>query len=143
VTAPRTATLAGSVAVVAGGARGIGRACALRIAELGARVAVLDVDLTAAAVYDEELTAPTVQQELVDRSGEGMALQVDLTDPEATERAFAEVFDAWSRLDILVIPAGGAITPFARSAASVTSDEDFQRLVDVNLRVVFNCARVP
>jgi NAD(P)-dependent dehydrogenase (short-subunit alcohol dehydrogenase family) len=44
-------------------------------------------------------------------------------------------------LDILVIPAGGALTPFPRSAASVTSDEDFTTIVNVNMRTVVNCCR--
>jgi 3-oxoacyl-[acyl-carrier protein] reductase len=40
-----------------------------------------------------------------------------------------------------VIPAGGAITPFPRSAASETSDEDLSTLIDVNMRTVVNCCR--
>jgi 3-oxoacyl-[acyl-carrier protein] reductase len=133
--------LTGSVAIVAGGARGIGRASALRLAELGANVAVLDVNLDAAAEFGEELTAASVQDELCDRAGDGLAIQADLTDPDATERAIRSVVDRWSRLDSLVIPAGGAITPYPRSAASVTSDEDFSTLVDVNMRTVVNCCR--
>jgi 3-oxoacyl-[acyl-carrier protein] reductase len=133
--------LAGSVAVVAGGARGIGRASALRLAELGANVAILDVNLEAAAEYGEELTAASVQDELRDRAGDGIAIQADLTDPDATEQAIQSVVDRWKRLDSLVIPAGGAITPYPRSAASVTSDEDFDTLVDVNMRTVINCCR--
>jgi len=104
--------LDGSVAIVAGGARGIGRASALRLADLGARVAVLDLDLDAAAEYGEELTAASVEDELRDRAGEGMA-----------------------------IPVGGAITPYPRSLASITSDDDFSTLVDVNMRTVVNCCR--
>ncbi len=133
--------LNGSVAIVAGGARGIGRACALRLAELGARVAVLDIDLEAAAEFGEELTATSVQDELRDRVGDGLAIQADLSDPEAAEHAVRSVTVRWGRVDILVIPAGGAVTPFVRSAASVTSDEDFARLVDVNMRTVVNCCR--
>jgi 3-oxoacyl-[acyl-carrier protein] reductase len=133
--------LAGTVAVVAGGARGIGRAAALRLAELGARVAVLDVNLDAGAEFGEELSAPTVQDELIQRAGDGLAIQVDLTDAAATEAAFQHVHERWSRLDSLVIPAGGAITPFADSSASTTSDEDFSRLVAVNMQTVLNSCR--
>jgi 3-oxoacyl-[acyl-carrier protein] reductase len=133
--------LDGSVAVVAGGARGIGRASALRLAELGATVAVLDVNLDAAAEYGEPLTAASVQDELRDRAGDGMGIQADLTDPDAAARAIQNVIDRQQRLDILVIPAGGALTPFSRSAASITSDEDFTTIVDVNMRTVVNCCR--
>jgi 3-oxoacyl-[acyl-carrier protein] reductase len=133
--------LAGSVAVVAGGARGIGRACALRLAELGAHVAVLDIDLDSAAVYGEKLTAGSVADELRDRAGDGLGLQADLTRPDAAESALAAVVDRWGKLDILVVPAGGAVTPFPRSAASVTPDDDLSVLVDVNMRTVVNCCR--
>jgi 3-oxoacyl-[acyl-carrier protein] reductase len=133
--------LDGAVAVVAGGARGIGRASALRLAELGATVAVVDVNLDAAAEYGEQLTAASVQDELRDRAGDGMGIQADLTDPDATAQAIQNVIDRQQRLDILVIPAGGALTPYPRSAASVTSDEDFTTIVDVNLRTVVNCCR--
>lgn len=133
--------LAGSVAIVAGGARGIGRACALRLAELGARVAVFDIDLGGAAEFGEELTAASVADELHDRAGDGAAIQVDLSDAAATEAAVQAVEDRWSRVDILVVPAGGAVTPYPRSAASETPDADLSTLVDVNMRTVVNCCR--
>lgn len=40
-----------------------------------------------------------------------------------------------------MIPAGGAVTPYARSAASETTEEDLSRLIDVNMRTVVNCCR--
>jgi NAD(P)-dependent dehydrogenase (short-subunit alcohol dehydrogenase family) len=133
--------LAGAVAVVAGGARGIGRACALRLADLGATVAVIDIDLDAGADYGEQLTAASVPDELRDRAGSGMGIQADLTDAEATARAMRRVVDSHQRLDVLVIAAGGAVTPYQRSAASITSDEDFTTIVDLNMRTVVNCCR--
>jgi 3-oxoacyl-[acyl-carrier protein] reductase len=136
-----TNNLAGKVAVVAGGARGIGRACALRLAELGAHVAVLDVDLDAAARYDEKLTAATVEDELRDRAGDGLAIQADLTEEAAAGDAIAAVHARWSRLDILVIAAGGAVTPMARSVASITTNEDLTLLIDINVRTVVHCCR--
>ena len=131
----------GSVAIVAGGARGIGRACALRLAELGVRVAVLDIQLDGAAEFGEELTAPSVAEELQNRAGEGMALQVDLSNVGATGAATDAVVDRWSRLDMLVVPAGGAITPYQTSLASVVTDEDLTTLINANMRTVVNCCR--
>ena len=55
-----SADLSGKVAVVTGAARGIGRAMALRLAQMGADVEVLDIDLNAAAQFKEELIAKTV-----------------------------------------------------------------------------------
>jgi NAD(P)-dependent dehydrogenase (short-subunit alcohol dehydrogenase family) len=136
-----TSTLSGSVAVVAGGARGIGRACALRLADLGATVAVIDLKLDAAAEYGEQLTAASIEQELTDRAGTGLGIQADLTDPEAADRAIEQVLERFGRLDILVVTAGGAITPAERSAASITPDADLTTIVDVNMRTVVNCCR--
>jgi NAD(P)-dependent dehydrogenase (short-subunit alcohol dehydrogenase family) len=133
--------LDGKVAIMAGGARGIGRACALRLADLGARVAVIDINLDGAAEFGERLGAASVADELRDRRGDGMGLEADLSDPAAAEQAVRTVADAWGRLDILVVPAGGAITPYARSQASATSDEDLTALVGANMRTVVNCCR--
>jgi 3-oxoacyl-[acyl-carrier protein] reductase len=130
-----------SVVIVAGGARGIGRATALRLAERGATVAVLDVDLGAAAAFDEDLTAPSVEQELIDRAGAGLGVQVDLTDHVATEGAIDQVVERFGRIDHLFIPAGGAITPFPDSAASTTSHDDYGTIMAVNLTTVVNCCR--
>lgn len=129
------------VAIVAGGARGIGRAAALRLADRGVHVAVLDVDLDAAAVYGEELTSATVADELVDRAGDGVALQVDLVDAEATTAAVDDVVRRWGRLDSLVVTTGGAVTPYEHSAASRTPVEDLRRLLDVNLAGAVNTCR--
>jgi NAD(P)-dependent dehydrogenase (short-subunit alcohol dehydrogenase family) len=136
-----SATLEGSVAVVAGGARGIGRACALRLADLGATVAVIDLKLDAAADYGEQLTAASIEQELTDRAGSGLGIQADLTGPETTDRAIGQVLERFGRLDILVVTAGGAITPAEHNAASITPDADLSTIVDVNMRTVVNSCR--
>jgi 3-oxoacyl-[acyl-carrier protein] reductase len=133
--------LTGTVAIVAGGARGIGRACALRLAELGAHVAVFDRDLAGAAEFGEQLSAPTVLDELIARSGDGLAIQADLSDQAATEAAFQQVADRWSRLDSVIIPAGGAVTPFTTSQASTILDEDLSTLINANIRSMVNCCR--
>ena len=80
--------LAGKVALINGGARGLGRGYALRIAQLGADVAVVDRNLKAFQVYDFEknqMTAPTVMEECKSLGVRSMGLEVDLTDRRATE----------------------------------------------------------
>ena len=71
--------LSGQVAIVTGAARGIGRAYAHRVAQLGADVAVVDIDLNAAKAFSEALSAPTVVEELE-------ALGVEALGVESTSR---------------------------------------------------------
>ena len=108
--------LAGKVALITGGARGLGRGYALRIAGLGADVAVFDRNLRAFQVYEFEknqMTAPTVMEECEALGVRAMGLEVDLTDRGATERAVAEVVKKMGRIDIVVCNAGGGTVRFA------------------------------
>jgi 3-oxoacyl-[acyl-carrier protein] reductase len=119
-------TLAGKTALVTGAARGIGLAIAGRLAAEGARVALLDQD--AAAL---ETAARAV--------GRGaLALTGDVTRAKDVDGAVARVEQAWGRLDVLVNNAGitGRSFPIWE-----LSDEDWQRVIDVDLTSVFLCCR--
>ncbi len=122
------------VAVVTGAARplGIGRAVALRYAAEGARVAILDVDGEGAG---------RVAEEIVTAGGEAIGVACDLADLTAVEAAAGRVFDAWGgRVDILVNNAaaldGVVWQPFDRWTV-----EEWDRMLDVNLRGMWFCAR--
>lgn len=133
--------LAGQVAVVTGAARGMGRAFAHRLAQLGADVAILDIDLDGAAKFNETLQAPTVADEIVAMNRRSLGVQVDLTDRAATNAALAQVEKTLGRIDILVNCAGGLITPMERSTASVSPDEDTRLLFAANFDSMLYCCQ--
>jgi NAD(P)-dependent dehydrogenase (short-subunit alcohol dehydrogenase family) len=91
------ARFAGKVAVVTGGARGIGRACALRFGREGARVAVLDILAGAAA---------TTAQEIEALGPAARAVACDVRDEAQLAAAVKQVLEAWGRIDIWVNNAG-------------------------------------
>lgn len=108
--------LAGKVAVVTGGARGLGRGYALRLANLGADIAIIDRNLKGFEVYEfekKQMTAPTVMDECKALGVKAMGLEVDLTDRAATEKAIAAIAKEMGRIDIAICNAGGGTVKFA------------------------------
>lgn len=115
----RTATFDGQVAVVTGGASGIGRATVLALAEQGARVAVLDIDLPAAEGVAAEAGA------------EAAAFAVDVRDPRAIGDVVGAVLARFGRIDILVNSAGTS-SPVLGTLEVTT--EAFESIMAINLR---------
>ena len=108
--------LAGKVALITGGARGLGRGYALRLAGLGADIAIIDRNLKGFEVYEftrRLMTAPTVMDECKALGVRAMGLEVDLTDRVATDKAVAEIAKEMGRIDIAICNAGGATVKFA------------------------------
>lgn len=134
-------SLAGRVAVVTGAARGIGRACALRLAAAGADVAIIDRDLQGAREYGETLTAGSVPDEIQALGRLSKGYEADLINRPAVDAVFDQITADFGRIDILVNMAGGAVTPIERSHASVVPDEDIDRILDINLRTAINCSQ--
>jgi NAD(P)-dependent dehydrogenase (short-subunit alcohol dehydrogenase family) len=113
------------VALVTGGAMGIGRACAMTLAREGARVVVTDV---------QDAEGKTVVEEISAAGGDARYIHHDVTREDAWKSVIAEVLAAHNRLDVLVNNAGIAIA--APSITDMTL-EDFQRQNAVNLDGVF------
>ena len=70
--------LDGQIALVTGAARGLGRAYALHLAQLGADVVINDIDLDTAEEYDEELTAATVMTEIENLGRRSLGIRADV-----------------------------------------------------------------
>jgi NAD(P)-dependent dehydrogenase (short-subunit alcohol dehydrogenase family) len=117
--------LQGRIAVITGGARGIGLACAGRLRALGARVAIWDADLAEAQARAAAL-------------GDTTAIKVDVADDTSVAAALAETENTVGPVDILVASAG--ITGPNRTLADYPVD-DWRRVIDVNLNGVFLCNR--
>jgi NAD(P)-dependent dehydrogenase (short-subunit alcohol dehydrogenase family) len=123
-----SAPAAARVAIVTGGAKGIGWAAVETLAAAGAIPVLLDRDAQALAAAHEVLAG---------RGVEHLAEQVDITDEAAVDRTFGEVAARFGRIDVLVNNAGIA----RRHPTLELSRADWQAVVDVNLTAVFLCCR--
>lgn len=117
--------LQGRVALVTGGAQGIGKAIALRFAREGAKVVVIDVMQDKADAAADEIRAA---------GGEAMAALCNVTNREQVADVVAKVIETYGQIDILCNNAG-----ILRDARLVKMTEDeFDAVIDVNLKGVFN-----
>ena len=91
----------GQVAIVTGGATGIGGATARTLARRGAKVLIADID---------EETAATNVQSILDAYGTAVSIRVDVSKADDSQRMVREAVDRWGRIDILVQNAFGVAT---------------------------------
>ncbi|SCK14646.1 NAD(P)-dependent dehydrogenase, short-chain alcohol dehydrogenase family [Variovorax sp. HW608] len=121
--------LAGKVAIVTGGAQGLGAAFARALAQAGAAVAIGDV-----------ADASGIAAEIVAAGGEARAVTLDVADPTSIGAAVDHVNESFGRLDILVNNAGIAAALTAKEFLEIT-EEEWDRILRVNLRGVFSCMK--
>src|SRR5689334_22822573 len=117
--------LAGKVAVVTGGSRGIGAAIAKRLATDGASVAITYTKGADAAA--------SVIKEVERAGGKAIAIQADAADADAVKAAVEKAVATFGRLDVLVNNAGTAIPKTFEEATL----KEMDRVLDINVRGVF------
>ena len=121
--------LAGQVAIVTGASRGIGRAIALQLASVGAKVVVNYASSSSAA--DELVT------QIINSGGEAISIGADVSKAEQIDELVKTVMDKWGRIDVLVNNAG-----ITRDTLLLRMKlEDWQAVIDTNLTGVFSCTR--
>ena len=112
------------IVVITGAANGIGKACAERFAEEGAKVACLDL-----AEEQNQAVAASCRKLGTD----ALALRCDVTDKDSIQSVVDTILQKWGRIDILVASAG----IYTGSPLIEVSQEQWQRTIDINLTGVF------
>ena len=120
--------LTNKVAVITGGAQGIGRAIALGMAREGAKVIVADLQAE---------KANSVADELKTLGSEALGLGVNVADESSVKQLAEATFDGFGRIDILVNDAG----VYLKSSVVNMTEADWDRTIDINLGGNFLCCR--
>ncbi|PHV12587.1 beta-ketoacyl-ACP reductase [Chitinimonas sp. BJB300] len=120
--------LADKVTVITGAASGIGQATALRFGKEGARVVVCDIN---------QAGIDSVVSEIVGNGGQAVGYVVNVTDKAQIASMVAGVKGQWGRIDVLVNNAGIV----ADAQLSKMTEEQFDRVIDINLKGVYNCTK--
>src|SRR5437016_5471147 len=125
------ARLADRVAIVTGGAQGIGAATARRLAEDGARVLVADID---------SVRATNNVQSIRHSSGTAEALECDVGTEAGVRQMVDSALSLWGRLDIVVNNAYAGLGG-PRLDATAVSEQEWDRGLNLGLKAMFRAAR--
>jgi 3-oxoacyl-[acyl-carrier protein] reductase len=125
------------VAIVTGGANGIGQSVVRRFHQDGAKIAIWDLADEPGQALAEEITA---------QGGTAQYQHVNVTQAEQVEAALNELLESWEQVDILINNAGilrdGQLVKFKEGEVQKRMTEDmFDSVIDVNLKGVFLCTR--
>ena len=123
--------LENKVAIVTGGANGIGRAIALRLAQEGADVVIPDIDLKG---------ANKVVQEIEAQGRRGLAIKTDVSKSDEVKAMAKTALDKFGKVDILVNNAGGSERE-RRAPFKDSTEEVWDYVIAINYKGVLNCCR--
>lgn len=135
-----TGRLEGKVAIVTGGAGGMGRGYAMHLAGLGADIAIFDKDL-GVGKRNGEYSGESVADEIRALGRRAVAIEGDLSKRSVATAAVEQAVQELGRLDILVNNAGGSFTPANRSFATNVPDEDIEVMIGANFLSALYCCQ--
>jgi NAD(P)-dependent dehydrogenase (short-subunit alcohol dehydrogenase family) len=118
----------GKVCVVTGGGSGIGREISLQFARGGATIVIADINLSAAL---------ETQESIASSGGKGLAFKVDVSQSADVKQMVKQVVEKLGKVNILVNNAGVIV----RASILETSEEDWDRIMAVDLRGVYLCIK--
>lgn len=124
--------LQGKVAIVTGGASGIGEGIALELARQGANVAIADINLNGANKVAGKIKTLGVKS---------IAVKTDVTNFKDVQLMVRKVQDALGDIDILVNDAGGHVKGIPSTFLFDETEEAWDAMIALNLKSVFNCCR--
>lgn len=117
------------IAIITGGAQGIGRAIAEKLAGEGAKVIIVDVQEDSAKKTADEISK--------EKDVESLALKVDVSSSKETEEMVKKTVEKFGKIDIIINNAG-----ITRDNLLIRmSDDDWDKVIAVNLKGVFNCSK--
>jgi NAD(P)-dependent dehydrogenase (short-subunit alcohol dehydrogenase family) len=116
------------VAIITGGAKGMGKGIALKFAQEGCRVVVGDVDIAGAQGVADEIKA---------LGRESVAAKADITKSAEVEGMAAKAIEEFGKIDILVNNAGGVPGTHGAGSSETITEEEWDRIVALNLKGPF------
>lgn len=133
--------LKGKVALITGAARGIGRSHALRLARLGADIAVNDIDLESYREFDAQTDQGSVVDEVRALGVEALGIECNAGRKDEADAMVARVLERFGRIDILINNAGGLAGEIQDSYAASVSEADLKATFERNLMSTIYCSQ--